>query len=126
MRKWALPVPSQRKKRKTSSLKAWKCSPRLSSSSVCIVLDTAILVRGQGSAKGLARDLLIRIVESDHVLLISDGMLCELTRVLRYPRMLALYGISEKRVYDFVGFLREPARDSDPESVVGYTDSRCE
>jgi predicted nucleic acid-binding protein len=93
---------------------------------VCIVLDTAILVRGQGSAKGLARDLLIRIVESDHVLLISDGMLCELTRVLRYPRMLALYGISEKRVYDFVGFLREPARDSDPESVVGYTDSRCE
>ena len=36
-------------------------------------------------------------------------MLGELTRVRRYPRMLALYGISEKRVYDFVSFLLDLA-----------------
>ena len=72
-----------------------------------IVLDTAILVRAHDGAKGLARDLLLRIIESDHVLLISDEMLYELAKVLRYPRMLALHGLSEGRIYDYIGFLRE-------------------
>ncbi len=74
-----------------------------------IVLDTAILVRGNGSSKGLARDLLLNIVESDHVLLLSNEMLYELATVLRYPRMSALHGLSEKRIYDYIGFLREVA-----------------
>jgi hypothetical protein len=30
-------------------------------------------------------------------------------RVLRYPRMLSAHGLSEKRIYDYVGFLREAA-----------------
>ena len=72
-----------------------------------IVLDTAILVRAHDGAKGLARDLLLRIIESDHVLLIADEMLYELAKVLRYPRMLALHGLSEGRIYDYIGFLRE-------------------
>ena len=72
-----------------------------------IVLDTAILVRAHEGAKGLARDLLLRIIESDHVLLISDEMLFELAKVLRYPRMLTLDGMSEGRICDYVGFLRE-------------------
>ncbi len=42
---------------------------------------------------GLARDLPIGIVESDHILLLSNEMLYELARVLRYPRMLALQGL---------------------------------
>lgn len=54
----------------------------------------------------MARDLLLRLVESDHVLLISDEMLYELAKVLRYPRMLALHGLSEGRIYDYIGFLR--------------------
>ena len=72
-----------------------------------IVLDTAILVRAHGGAKGLARDLLLRVIESNHVLLISDEMLYELAKVLRYPRMLALHGLSEGRIYDYIGFLHE-------------------
>ncbi|MBZ2180117.1 MAG: putative toxin-antitoxin system toxin component, PIN family [Acidobacteria bacterium] len=71
-----------------------------------IVLDTAILVRAHDGATGLARDLLLRLIESDHVLLISDAMLYELAKVLRYPRMLALHGLSESRIYDYIGFLR--------------------
>lgn len=43
-----------------------------------IVVDTAILVRAHDGAKGLARDMLLRLIESDHVLLISDEMLYEL------------------------------------------------
>jgi putative PIN family toxin of toxin-antitoxin system len=73
---------------------------------VRIVLDTAILVRAHDGATGLARDLLLRLIESDHVLLISDAMLYELAKVLRYPRMLALHGLSEGRIYDYIGFLR--------------------
>jgi putative PIN family toxin of toxin-antitoxin system len=76
---------------------------------VRIVLDTAILVRAHDGAKGLARTLLLRVIESDHVLLISDEMLYELARVLRYPRMLALHGLSESRIFDYVGFLRAAA-----------------
>lgn len=71
-----------------------------------IVLDTAILVRAHNGATGLARDLLLRIIESDHVLLISDAMLYELAKVLRYPRMIALHGLTEDRIYDYIGFLR--------------------
>ena len=74
-----------------------------------IVLDTAILVRGHASAKGLARDLLLNIVNSEHVLLHSNEMRSELAKVLRYPRMLALHGLSENRIYDYVSFLREVA-----------------
>ena len=90
-----------------------------------IILDTAILVRGHGSSKGLARDLLISTVESDHILLLSNEMLYELARVLRYPRMLALHGLSEKRIYDYVGFLREAAEIVVP-NLVADTDSRRE
>lgn len=72
-----------------------------------IVLDTAILIRGHGGARSLARDLLLEIIESGHVLLLSEAILYELARVLRYPRMRKLSELSEERVYDYVGFLRE-------------------
>ena len=50
-----------------------------------IVLDTAILVRASGSSPGLARDLLLKIVESDHILVLSNEMLYELAKVLLAP-----------------------------------------
>ena len=74
-----------------------------------ILLDTAILVRAHQGASGLARDLLLELVESHHVLLISAEMLFELARVLRYPRMVALHRLSEGSIYDYIGSLREAA-----------------
>lgn len=71
-----------------------------------IVLDTSILVRAHESASGPARELLLRIIESDHVLVISNEILHELARVLRYPRMIALHGLSEGRIYDYIAMLR--------------------
>ena len=59
-----------------------------------IILNTAILVRGHGASKGLARDLLIGIVESDHSLLLSNEMLYELGRVLRYPSAILKLGVA--------------------------------
>jgi putative PIN family toxin of toxin-antitoxin system len=74
---------------------------------VKIVLDTTILVRANDRSNGLARDLLMHIVESNHTLVLSNEMLHELAKVLRYPRLRKYFGLSEKRIYDYVGFLRE-------------------
>jgi predicted nucleic acid-binding protein len=72
---------------------------------VRILLDNAILVRASATRRGLARDLLLQTVESHHVLLLSNEMLYELAQVLRYPEILVLHGLSEERVYDYIGFL---------------------
>jgi putative PIN family toxin of toxin-antitoxin system len=73
---------------------------------VRIVLDTSILVRAHDGADGPARELLMRIIESDHVIVISDEILHELAKVLRYPRMLAMHRLSEGRIYEFIAMLR--------------------
>ena len=72
-----------------------------------IVLDTTILVRAHESSQGPARQVLLDIVTSLHALLLCDEILYELARVLRYPRMQALHGLTETRIYDYIGFLRE-------------------
>lgn len=93
----------------------------LSSPSVRIVRDTAVLVRAHDGAEGHARDLLLRIIESDHVLPIPDEMLYELARVLRYPRMLALHGLSDGRIYDYIGFLRDPAAQNPNQGKLSHS-----
>jgi putative PIN family toxin of toxin-antitoxin system len=73
---------------------------------VKIVLDTTILVRANEHSHGLARELLMRIVGSDHRLLLSNEMLYELARVLRYPRLQAFYDLPEELVFEYTNFLR--------------------
>ena len=72
-----------------------------------IVLDTTILVRANEHTHGLARELLVKIVESEHRLLLSNEMLHELARVLRYPRLQQFYGLTDDLVFDYVRFLRQ-------------------
>ena len=72
-----------------------------------IVLDTSILVRANEHSFGVARDLLINIVESEHTLLLSNEMLHELARVLRYPRLQVFLDLSETQVFNYVRFLRQ-------------------
>ena len=74
-----------------------------------IVLDTTILVRANERSSGLARELLIAIIDSEHRLVLSSEMLHELARVLRYPRLQTFYGLSESLVYDYIAFLRRSA-----------------
>jgi putative PIN family toxin of toxin-antitoxin system len=76
---------------------------------VRIVLDTTILVRATEKSFGPARQVLFNLVEGKHVLVLSNEMLYELARVLGYPRLQALYGLSDARIYDYVSFLRETA-----------------
>jgi uncharacterized protein len=76
---------------------------------VRIVLDTTILVRATEKSNGPARDLLLNVVGGQHTLLISNEILHELARVLRYPRLRAYYGLNESRIYDYIGLLRDAA-----------------
>ena len=74
-----------------------------------IVLDSNILVRAFVSSRGLAHDLLLVILTSDHTLILSNEILIEAARVLRYPRLLAAHGESEEAIYNFTGWLRDAA-----------------
>jgi putative PIN family toxin of toxin-antitoxin system len=84
-----------------------KLPRRLSPASVKIVPDTTILVRATERSHGLARELLMNIVAGEHTLLLSNEMLHELARVMRYPRLREFYGLTEDLVFDYVTFLRQ-------------------
>lgn len=71
-----------------------------------IVLDTSILVRANEHSSGLARELLISVVNSEHRLISSNEMLHELARVLRYERLQTFYDLSEELIYEYISFLR--------------------
>jgi len=72
---------------------------------VKIVLDTTILVRANEHSQGLARDLLLTIIDSEHRLILSNEILNELARVLRYPRLQTFYDLPETLVCDYIAFL---------------------
>jgi uncharacterized protein len=74
---------------------------------VKIVLDTTILVRANEHSQGLGRELLTTILESKHTLLLSNEMLHELAKILRYPRLQEFYDLPENLVFDYVNSLRQ-------------------
>jgi putative PIN family toxin of toxin-antitoxin system len=85
---------------------------------VRIVLDTTILVRAHEGCRGPARQLLVDLVPSSHRLILCNEILYEVAKVLRYPRMQALHGLQETRIYDYVGFLREVAEMIEPNPLL--------
>jgi uncharacterized protein len=96
---------------------------------VRILCDVNILVRANENSEGPARRLLLTLLANGHTLLISREMMIELARVLRYPRLLAMFGLSEEQIYNYVHFLQEvsetvvadhtlPVPMRDPQDVV--------
>jgi putative PIN family toxin of toxin-antitoxin system len=73
---------------------------------VRVLLDANILVRANERSYGPARKLLLDLVAHRHIILTSAEILIELTRVLRYPRIQALFGLSEEQIYDYLQFLK--------------------
>lgn len=71
-----------------------------------ILLDVNILARATARSDGVARKLLETVI-SFHTPLINSEILIELGRVLRYPRLQKLYGLTEEDIYDYIGYLRE-------------------
>ena len=79
-----------------------------------IVLDTAIPVRANAKATGPARLLLERIAAGRHQLIVSPFLLEETERVLNYPRVQALYGLSPSEIREHVDLLQAVAEIVDP------------
>lgn len=70
-----------------------------------IVLDTNILVRANVKARGPARDLLAKILNSNHVLITSPFLLREVERAMAYPRVQRLWKLSPLDIQEHVNFL---------------------
>jgi putative PIN family toxin of toxin-antitoxin system len=76
---------------------------------VRLVLDTTVLVRAGAKSGGVARDLLVAIITAKHPLILSNETLHEVGKVLRYPRLRDVHGMSERQIHEFVDFMREIA-----------------
>jgi len=63
-----------------------------------VVLDTNVLCRAAAPGCGPAREALVRCIRKPHVLLISEFILAELSRALRYPRMRGVHGLDEEGI----------------------------
>lgn len=74
-----------------------------------IVLDTNVLIRGHDRSHSAARRLLKALVAGHHTILLSNEMLAEVAKVLRYEKFQALYGFTEGELYEYVQFLRSVA-----------------
>lgn len=74
-----------------------------------VVLDTNVLARALPGRGNAAEAVLLLLLESPHVLILSDFMLVELARVLRYERMWQIHGLSYDQLVAFVELLRQGA-----------------
>jgi putative PIN family toxin of toxin-antitoxin system len=74
-----------------------------------IVFDSNILVSAFANSQSLAYELLQAVLTGPHALLISNEMLAELSRVLRYPRLVIDHGENEETIYEYIGWLRHSA-----------------
>ena len=50
--------------------------------------------------------MLTAVLEGRHTLVLSNEIIVETTRVLRYPRVQKLYALTEDALYDYAQFLQ--------------------
>ncbi|MDZ4851051.1 MAG: putative toxin-antitoxin system toxin component, PIN family [Pirellulaceae bacterium] len=67
-----------------------------------IVVDTNIIARAVALPHGLAWELFQRSQDDAHLLCTSTYMLAELDRVLRYPKLRKMHGLSDLEIEEFV------------------------
>jgi putative PIN family toxin of toxin-antitoxin system len=65
-----------------------------------------MLVRANEHSDGLARELLLTVIDGEHRLVLSNELLHELARALRYPPLRVFYDLSETLVYEYISYLR--------------------
>lgn len=74
-----------------------------------IVADTTVLIRAHNRSRSLARKILHEILEHDHRLILSNKLIAETVRVLRYPHFQELYGLSDQELLAYAQFLQSVA-----------------
>jgi putative PIN family toxin of toxin-antitoxin system len=70
-----------------------------------VVLDTNVLVRANIKAVGPAREVLLKIITGNHVLITSPFLLREVERALAYPRLQKLWQLGPFDIQEHVQFL---------------------
>jgi putative PIN family toxin of toxin-antitoxin system len=68
--------------------------------------DTTILVRTNAKATGPAKELLDTIRACGSVLVLSQFLLDEVQRVLKYPRMQAVYALGDAEIRQHIEYLQ--------------------
>ena len=71
-----------------------------------VLLDANILVRANEKSQGPARKVLLDLIARKHIVITSAEILIELARVLRCPRVQALFGLSDEQIYEYVQYLK--------------------
>jgi predicted nucleic acid-binding protein len=61
-----------------------------------------VLVRATGNASGPARALFLQLLDPQHALLSSKFLLGELRRVLKYPRVQQVHGLTSEEIDQYV------------------------
>jgi putative PIN family toxin of toxin-antitoxin system len=72
-----------------------------------IVLDATVLVRAHPRSPSNGRKLLRAVLEGRHELLLSNEIIAETIRVLRYPRLQKLAALTEAELYYYAQFLHD-------------------
>lgn len=72
-----------------------------------VVLDATVLVRAHPRSASTGRKLLNALIEGRHTLILSNAIIVETTRVLRYPRLQKLHALTDAQLYDYAQFLQE-------------------
>jgi putative PIN family toxin of toxin-antitoxin system len=81
-----------------------------------VTCDASILVRATKRSSGPARKLIDSLAGNpEHIIALSPFILGEVGRVLSYPRMQALYGLSAVEIRDHVEFLSGISRLVEPQ-----------
>ena len=80
-----------------------------------VTFDSSILIRATGRSNGPARRLIDRLARHpEHVIALSPFILGEVGKVLCYPRMQELFGLSAEEIHRHVDFLRSISRIVEP------------
>ena len=86
-----------------------------------VVLDTNVLVRAIGGANSPARALFLRLLERPHALVVSEFLLDELRRVIDYPRVQAIHGLSAEAAERNVNDIAAGAEFVDLPGPISFT-----
>jgi putative PIN family toxin of toxin-antitoxin system len=71
-----------------------------------VVLDTNVLIRAHGKSRARARRIFADLLRGPHRLVLSNEIIVEVTKVLRYPDFQNLYGLSESDLLEYSQFLQ--------------------
>ena len=74
-----------------------------------IVLDAPVLIRAHRRAKSRAKRLLDSLLEGGHRLVLSNELIAETVKVLRYPRFKQIYRLSDADLLEYTQYLQSLA-----------------